>query len=228
MHILAIDLSTATASAVVRVDADVVAGDTWEQHAVARQHLFSVLPRLLADSGIATDALDHCVVGLGPGSFSGIRIGIAAATGLALPGGIAVGGIASAEVIAADAMAERGASVTVIGDARRDRFWAARFERRDARVTAAVPLALYARGELGEDLLSANTIATPDWSRLGDALSQIVPDRAALVGEARTPRAETLAALAAARLQQQQPLEPPVPLYLHPPVFVAPRFPEPA
>src|SRR5262249_23630421 len=59
--------------------------------------------QLLREAGFAPRDLDALVVGTGPGSFTGIRIGLAAARGLALALGIPVAGVSTLDALAAGA-----------------------------------------------------------------------------------------------------------------------------
>jgi tRNA threonylcarbamoyladenosine biosynthesis protein TsaB len=70
------------------------------------RHSETLLPhvsRLLADSGLRPEELDLIVCSLGPGSFTGIRIGLAAIKGLAFgarPGGVPLAGVSTLEGLA--------------------------------------------------------------------------------------------------------------------------------
>src|SRR5690606_7217366 len=65
-----------------------VDGDIRERHALApRRHADLVLPwaeALLAEAGISRSRLDGIAVGRGPGAFTGVRLGISIAQGIAL------------------------------------------------------------------------------------------------------------------------------------------------
>ena len=82
--------------------------------------MFVPLSEALAAGG---DSLDFIVVGTGPGSYTGVRIAIAAAQGVGLSRGVPVIGLPSI-VAAADAASCQ--SFCVVGDARRDSYFGAR------------------------------------------------------------------------------------------------------
>lgn len=83
MRLLAIETSTEACSIAVWVD-----GDVRERHEIApRRHTQLALPwaeALLADAGVARAQLDAIAVGRGPGAFTGVRLDIALAQGIAL------------------------------------------------------------------------------------------------------------------------------------------------
>lgn len=79
-----------------------------EEDAVAPgRHAETLLPRIqrcLAASSLALGDLDLIAVGIGPGSFTGVRVGIATAKGLALATGVAVRGVVSLASLAVAAL----------------------------------------------------------------------------------------------------------------------------
>lgn len=120
MNRLAFDTSTpSTAVAVARTDGwlreardDVAAGGR-PHHA---QRLLPLAAELLAAAEIGWDALDQVVVGIGPGGYTGLRIGLATAHGIAAAGGAELVGIGTLRALA-EPLGERTA-VAVL-DARR-------------------------------------------------------------------------------------------------------------
>lgn len=97
MRTLAIETSGAACSVALIEGGHIIA----ERHEiVGRGHAERLIPWIasLPDGGRA----DHIIVGCGPGSFTGVRIGVAAARGLGIGWGVAVHGVSSLALIAAE------------------------------------------------------------------------------------------------------------------------------
>ncbi|OYW71973.1 MAG: tRNA (adenosine(37)-N6)-threonylcarbamoyltransferase complex dimerization subunit type 1 TsaB [Verrucomicrobia bacterium 12-59-8] len=119
--LLALDLSTAHGSiAVVRGD-DVLFRSTFQSERSHNAQVFAPLREALAAAG---DQLTGIVIGNGPGSYTGVRIAIAAAQGIALSRNVWCVGWSSLTAPDMDAPA----SYNIIGDARRQSFYLARVE----------------------------------------------------------------------------------------------------
>jgi tRNA threonylcarbamoyladenosine biosynthesis protein TsaB len=101
MRTLAIETAGRTCS-IALLENSIIVAERHEQ--VGRGHAERLIPWIAAlpDGGRA----DQIIVGCGPGSFTGARIGIAAARGLALGWGIPVYGISSLLLVAADCSAD--------------------------------------------------------------------------------------------------------------------------
>ena len=110
--ILAIDTSAGTSVALVGdgIVAEAATDDT-RSHA---EHIGVFIERVLADSGVTLDAVTAVVVGLGPGPFTGLRVGIAAGIAFALGRAVPIHGLPSH-----DAAAVGHSSCTVVTDVRR-------------------------------------------------------------------------------------------------------------
>lgn len=120
--ILALDLSTAHGSiAVVRGD-DVLFRSTFQSERSHNAQVFAPLREALAAAG---DELTGIVIGNGPGSYTGVRIAIAAAQGIALSRDVWCVGWSS---LGAPDVDDAPGSYPIIGDARRQSFYLARVE----------------------------------------------------------------------------------------------------
>ena len=121
MITLAIDTSTSQGAVALLDDDRPVA----EEH-FGRDGLFDAIARL------PLDRFDRLVVGVGPGSFTGIRAGIAAAKGLALPHAVPICAVSSFAALALTALPQLPGDcrqLFVIGDARRGEIYFARYDR---------------------------------------------------------------------------------------------------
>ncbi len=132
MKLLALETATEACSVAVLVDGEII-----ERFEIApRRHTELALPwadALLAEAGIAKSQLDAIAVGRGPGAFTGVRLAIALAQGIALaldrP-------LLPVSTLAALAMQAQGARVIAAVDARMGEIYVASFDREGAGVVA--------------------------------------------------------------------------------------------
>lgn len=128
MKVLAIETATGTAGAAVIVGGEVQAEET----RTARDHaelLSSLVETALARAGVRVRDVDAVAVSCGPGSFTGLRIGLSFAKGLALATGAALIGVPTLEALAASSGIDSGWVVPIL-DARRGEVYSAKFVAR--------------------------------------------------------------------------------------------------
>jgi len=211
MKLLALDAAAGACSAALWRDGAVVA----HRHSVrARGHAEVLVPMVEAVMGearIAYAELDGFAVTRGPGTFTGIRIGLACARGLALAAHLPLVGLTTLEVLAAGVPdAFSGRVVLAALEARRGEVYAQAFG--PGLVPLSAPAALLPEAALalvvGRDTALVGD-AAPRLARLLGRPDLIVP------GDGQ-PDARVLARLAAAR-PLPAPGVPVAPLYLRPP-----------
>lgn len=141
------------------------------------------------------------LVGVGPGSFAGIRASIACLQGLGIGWGLQPRGFPSAAVLA---LAAEAPEVTVVGDARRGTLWAVHYRVSPDRMEQQGGFRLISRAHFqpSPEMVSA------DAGRLAEFGLRAVTPRAELLGEAVRRLGLTLTA-------------DPLPIYLHPAVGAA-------
>lgn len=88
------------------------------------ERLMAIIEQVVAEAGIAINEIGKVVTSIGPGSFTGVRVGVATARGLALALRCPAIGISTLEALAYDARkAHPGRPVLSVIDARRDEFY---------------------------------------------------------------------------------------------------------
>jgi tRNA threonylcarbamoyladenosine biosynthesis protein TsaB len=93
------------------------------------EQLMDVIEAALSDAGVGYADLGMVAVSVGPGSFTGVRVGVSAARGLALALGIPVVGVSSLEALAASARDDHpGHDILVLLEAGRGGIYAARYD----------------------------------------------------------------------------------------------------
>ena len=121
--ILAFDTSAAHCAAALLCGDDIVAQKHEDMAKGQAERLFPLMEEVLAEANIAWSDLTGIGVGIGPGNFTGIRISVSAARGLALSLGIPAIGVSSLETQAYGTPRP----VWSLVDARRDHFYAQQF-----------------------------------------------------------------------------------------------------
>jgi tRNA threonylcarbamoyladenosine biosynthesis protein TsaB len=139
MRILAIDTSTLVLSVAVVDDSRVLAEITTNRQKNHSVRLMDCISAALDESELLPEQLDAIAVAKGPGSYTGVRIGVATAKSMAWSLGIPAVGISSLLAVAANAAGFSGGIVPLF-DARRGQVYTGYYQSQGlASVNEAVP-----------------------------------------------------------------------------------------
>jgi len=186
MKILALDFSSAQRSAAVLIDGNTAAGEAVDASPGREMKPFALIEAALRQAGLERETIEGIVVGIGPGSYAGIRVAIALAQGWQLATGVKLRGISSVAGLAAQVV-EAGVSgrFSVVIDAQRGELYHAGFEthNRAARETSALKLATVA--EVQASQRADETLVGPEVTRWFPGGRIMFPGAAALGRQAQ-------------------------------------------
>lgn len=130
MKILALESSAVACSVALCEDENLIAQAFQNNGLTHSRTLMPMCEDLLKNCGQTLDDIDLIAVAAGPGSFTGLRIGVSAAKGLAWPGNKPCAGVSTLEAMAWTA-AHMGEELCPAMDARRSQVYNARFSVKD-------------------------------------------------------------------------------------------------
>jgi tRNA threonylcarbamoyl adenosine modification protein YeaZ len=187
MKILAIEFSSDRRSVAVAAAGDVLGRA--EETAPLQTRPFHLIEQALAQARIEREEIECLAVGLGPGSYTGIRAAISLAQGWQLALGVRLLGLSSIDCLAAQAHAAglRGA-VNIVVDAQRNEFYLGRYLV-EPGARAIAPLGIVPRVELERRQKAGEILIGPEVGRWFAGAITLWPD-AAMLARLATDRTE--------------------------------------
>jgi tRNA threonylcarbamoyl adenosine modification protein YeaZ len=187
MTILALEFSSPQRSVAVACD-KMILTEAVESGGGRNTNAFGMIEKVLAEAKIEREEIEVVAVGLGPGSYTGIRAAIALAQGWQFARGVKLAGVSSMECLAAQARAEKiFGRVNVVIDAQRNEFYLAAYEILETGSKEINPLKIVAFAEVQARTDTKEILIGPE-------VTHWFPN-----GRTIFPRAATLAKLAASR-----------------------------
>lgn len=138
MKILALETSAVAASVAVCEDEALVAQSFQRTGLTHSATLMPMVESMLRNAGLTLEEMDLIAVAAGPGSFTGLRIGVSAAKGLAWPSDKPCAGVSTLEAMAWQLSGMEGV-VCAAMDARRQQVYNALFELKDGAPARLTP-----------------------------------------------------------------------------------------
>jgi tRNA threonylcarbamoyladenosine biosynthesis protein TsaB len=138
MRILAIDTSSGQGSVALLADARVLAEESANSTELSSSGLFRRVGKVLGIAGAKLSDVECFAVAAGPGSFTGLRVGLAAVKGWAEVWQRPIAAVSALKAVAAQAT-ESGAWVAPLLDARRGQLFCGVYRRVDSKSGGAAP-----------------------------------------------------------------------------------------
>jgi tRNA threonylcarbamoyladenosine biosynthesis protein TsaB len=144
MLILALDTTTSSESVALLDEARLVAEDNAEAATTHSARLLRAVDHLLKSNGLKARDIEGYAVAAGPGSFTGIRIGMSTIKALAFASGRRVAPVSSLAALALKLGETSGRLFCPLIDAKKGEVYGALFESRDRGLVELIPQGAYA------------------------------------------------------------------------------------
>ena len=165
MKILGIDTSTMAANVEVLEDDKLICEYTINTKKTHSQKLMPMIENMLKLSDLDIKEIDAIAICVGPGSFTGLRIGMATAKAMAHVNNIPLIGVNSLEILGAN-MDLCNRNICSILDAQRNQVYMNKYILKDYKITELEEISIKAIDELLEEISSSNE----DWVLVGEAV----------------------------------------------------------
>ena len=165
MKILGIDTSSMAASVAVIEDNKLICEYTINTKKTHSQKLMPMIENMLELSDLSIKEIDAVAICVGPGSFTGLRIGMATAKAIAHVNDIPVIGVNSLEILAAN-MNLCDKKICSILDAQRNQVYTGRYQYEGTKLTEIKEIGI----ELIDDLLKELSESDEKWIIVGEAV----------------------------------------------------------
>jgi tRNA threonylcarbamoyladenosine biosynthesis protein TsaB len=203
MLVLAVDTTTPSGSVALLRDAELLGEFDLESPSTHSVRLLRSVDLLLHANSLEIQAVDAYAVAAGPGSFTGIRIGLSAVKSLAFASGRMVAPVSTLEALASKIAAPPARLVCSVLDAKRGEIYAALFEVRASRLVEVIP-----QGAYDPDAFFARLPARRVTSFIGNGLNLYRDKLLAYVRDnARFPRRSPFIAAEVGRIGHRMLLE---------------------
>ncbi len=219
MYILGIETATKTGGVAIVSENGVIAEYTLNIEVTHSERLMFTVDRVLKDTGLPMASLDGFGVSIGPGSFTGLRIGLSTVKGLAFTTGKPVAAVPTLKALAWNTPHSRY-PVCPLLDARKKEVYAALYRYEGRELVQDLPETVLPLAELA-DRVAGEVLFTGEGARLFAAdIERLFAGRAHIAPLAATvPSAASVGEIALAMLQGGRNVDPDTlsPMYIRRP-----------
>jgi tRNA threonylcarbamoyladenosine biosynthesis protein TsaB len=223
LRILALDTATTGCSVSICCGDEVLVHDARDMSRGQAEVLLPMAVEALRQAGLTPQDLDAIAITRGPGAFTGLRIGLAAARGLALALGIPCIGVTTLEVLAHGVSSQdrHGKTILAAVESKREDLYVQTFD--DALNPLSEPLAADAPGLAALVGTAEAVLVVGDGGLRAIDMLRGEGIEAQMSPAAALPDTRIVAALAATRFDTHTKAPAPAPLYLRPPDAKMPK-----
>jgi len=218
MLVLGVETSTMQGGVALVGEGGLVSEYTLNVEATHSERLLPAIERILRDAGLGLEALAGIAVSIGPGSFTGLRIGLSTVKGLAYATGLPVVGVPTLEAMAWT-LPFAGRQVCPVLDARKQEVYAALFRYRNGTLQRIMEDAALSPEALCSKIHRPTLFLGDGLGAYGDLFRRLLGDRMLVPPLAsRGSRPACVAELGRQRLLrgERDPADSLVPRYLRP------------
>ncbi len=219
MLVLGIETSTKTGSVAIVSEDAVIAQYSLNIEVTHSERLMSTVDRVLKDTGLGIAAMDGFAVAIGPGSFTGLRIGVSTVKGLALASGKPVAAVPTLLALAWN-LPHAAYPVCPLLDARKNEVYTAMYRFEGTALVQTMPEATVPLRELGASM-SGRVLFTGEAARIyRQEIEKQLGDRALFApAAAALPAAATVAEIGLGMIKSGRTADPDslTPLYIRRP-----------
>ncbi len=184
MKVLAVETATRRQSVAILDGRRVLARSDEDARGAHARWLVPTIDRLLAQSGLSLTGLDGLAVSIGPGSFTGLRVGLATVMGFRTVTGLPLAAVPTLEALAWNHR-EVGRTVCPILQARPGEvYWALYRWTSDTVLTRIADARAGTLRALGESVADSTLVLGDGWEGNRDALQSVLGERLVKVEEA--------------------------------------------
>lgn len=218
MKVLAVETATAWQSVALLDESTVLGREDQEATGAHGAHLLPAISRLMADAGLSFTQLDGLVCSMGPGSFTGLRVGMATLLGVRAATGVPLVLVPTLEAMAWSLRSLSGPICPVLPSRKDELYWAVFRWGTDGLIERLVPEQVGSPRMLAQTLVGTTTMLGDGWTMMEPAIRSALVAGTSVVsaaGDVSRPSAVAVGLAGIERLRRGDVARDPVaPLYV--------------